>query len=758
MALVRDDAGARLRLRRLLLAEAWLGAPLRVLLVLTGHRLVDAAQPGSLPTGAVWTLALYLVFALLLAAALVAGRAVEALRRLATPELRRVFLLGASFVDLVFVSLLVLHSGGPLSDAYLLYPLLMLKVAVFYPSLPEAIAVAAFSGPAYAAVLYFLAGGWVFLSDRFFPWRYALLLASAVGAVGLGLFVARNQRPPREPEPRPAPPRSDSSREAIDLQRTASELGRRVQQLRMLQEGVKAINSALALEELLTLIVTNASQVVRDARCSLALLDEDENVVVTRAVSDLPADQVPASRYAVGEGVPGQVVRSGRPVRLDQVPPHLRPAEAGRWPVASLISVPLIADGRPIGALTATSADPGTFSDEDLVALDAFADQAVVAVKNARLYQHVQERRSELEATLRGIGDAVVGTDARLRLTVLNPIAAQVFGLRRGVAAGQRLTEVIDNRDLVALFEETLASHDRPIIREISLPAPSGERPVNFYQALASPLVGEGNEVLGAVVVLRDITHQKELDRVKSDFLSVVSHELRTPLHSIKGFVDIILMGKTGPVSDTQRDFLQTVQQQAEALQNMINDLLEFSRLEAGQVRLKIEPISLGQVVEGVVERLTPLAQEANLRLVSQVPVDLATIEADRARLEQVLTNLCSNAIKFTPANGTVTIRAADLGDRVQVSVADTGIGIPSNQLERIFERFYQVDGSSTRSYRGAGLGLTICKHIVEYHGGRIWAESAMGQGSTFHFILPKNQPEPDALIMDFTVLPPNRS
>lgn len=754
--LAKDEAHLDPQLRTVLFREGRLGTLLRILLTGIGLLMVRTDQQGSLPSGAVWTALFYLGFALAFAFALMLGQRTVALRRLLAPPLVRAALLGVSFLDLTFISLLVLHSGGPLSDAYLFYPLLMLEMAVVYPAVPEVVMVALFMGPAYAGVIRLLAGGWYFLEEPSFLLRYVVLIASAVGGLAVAAVVGRYQRRLGEMEARLSSSHSDVARQTLILQRTASDLGRRVQQLRMLQEGVKGINSALALEDLLNLIVANASQVVRDCPCALALLNSDEGVVETRAVSSLAAGAAPANPLAHCQDKIEAVVRDGRPVRLDEV---VAPAPTGEcWPVASLISVPLIADGRSIGALSATSPHAGAFTDEDLEILSAFADQAVIAVKNARLYQSAQERRSELEAMLRGIGDAVVATDARRRLTVLNPIAAQVFGLRRPASAGQPLQEVVENPDLLALVEETLPGSVPSAMREITLPTAMGESRARTFQALASPVLGEGGEALGAVVVLRDITHQKELDRIKSDFLSVVSHELKTPLHSIKGFVDIILMGKTGPVTETQQDFLNTVKQQAEALQNMINDLLEFSRLEAGHIRLRIETVPLGQVVQSVVMRMQPLAQEGNIELSNLVPAHFVTIEADRARLEQVVTNLLSNACKFTPPHGAVSISAMDMGDAVQVSVADTGIGIPADRLEHIFERFYQVDGTATRHYRGTGLGLTICKHIVEYHGGRIWAESVEGKGSTFHFILPKVQPEPETLAMDFTVLPPNRS
>jgi len=769
METVRHEPSAAVGLRSVLAAEGWLGTPLRIVFALLGMALVRSAHQGLLPGGAAQGILLYLGFALLFAA-LLAGRhiviegaghgAVQGRRAGWAAYLRSFWesglghglVVGASLVDLAFVSMLVVYSGGPLSDAYLLYLLLLIGLVPLYPATRGVALVAAACGPAYALALLWVAGGPFFVFDPAFVARYLVLLAAALGSLGTGWLLDQRERKLRRLEACLGPPQGEISSQA--LQKAVSDLGRRVQQLRTLQEGIKAINAAMALEELLARIVDNASQVVHDARCSLALYDEDEGSVVVRAVSGQGA---PAGDpgHMPGLRAARWVVQHGRPLRIDGV----RGSAADRARAegaASLISVPLIADGRTIGALTASSSEGGAFSEEDLEILDAFADQAVIAVKTARFYQSVQERRSELEAMLRGIGDAVVATDARLRLTALNPVAAQIFGMRRDVVAGQHLSEIVNNRDLEALFAETLAGGQPSIVREIALP-PGGERATRFYQALASPVLGEGNEVRGVVVVLRDITRQKELERAKSEFLSVVSHELKTPLHSIRGFVDIILMGKTGPVTEMQRDFLGTVRQQAMILQGMINDLLEYSRLEAGQIRLRVEPVLLGQVVRGVIERLRPLAEEGNLELINRVPLDFPPIEADPVRLEQVISNLCFNAIKFTPS-GSVTVEVADLGGEVQVSVADTGIGIPADQRERIFDRFYQVDSSATRSYRGAGLGLTICKHIVEYHGGRIWVESEEGKGSTFRFVLPKEQPDDEALTVDFSAPARRRS
>jgi signal transduction histidine kinase len=276
---------------------------------------------------------------------------------------------------------------------------------------------------------------------------------------------------------------------------------------------------------------------------------------------------------------------------------------------------------------------------------------------------------------------------------------------------------------------------------------------VRTYGALASPVLDSSAEVTGVVAVLRDITVQKEVERMKSNFLSVVSHELRTPLHSIKGFVEIILMGKTGPVTELQEDFLKTVRTQTTVLQRMIDDLLEFSRMEAGRIKLNLEEISLSTIAHGVATKLAPLAEEGGLTLFMDFPEDLPTIDGDRVRLDQVFTNLVENAIKFTPQQGEITIGARRNGETMRLTVHDTGIGVPPEEQEKVFDRFYQVDRGEKRAYRGTGLGLAISRHIVERHNGAIWVESdgIAGHGSSFHVELPLELRLAEAPTIDFT-------
>jgi len=675
------------------------------------------------------------------------------------------FLFLSSMMDYGYVCVLIGFTGGAQSDFFLLFILLAIKGAVYYPYVREPAFLSFLSGPLWILASYVYSGSLSFVFDLNFSIRYGTLFLSILGCLTIGWLMERRQAAISSLGANLSVKSEDLEAQARLAQQTAGELANRLLELRSLQEGVRAINSSLALEELLQRIADNATEVLRDARCTIALLDERGESVVTSAISG-PLDGESASELErADQSVASWVVQNRRSLLSDSIGDDPRFAERGRRRVASIVSVPLVSDNQVIGALTATRPSIAAFTEADLNLLDAFGGQAVVAVKNARLYeqlvqeeketarlyQSVLEKSDELEAVLRGIGDGVIVVDPQLRLLMMNPVAARIFSILQTPTPGVRLPELVSNEALLTLASDT-SIEQAPLIREIVLDTNKDDEQVLTYQVLSSAVTGIDGQIRGVVMVMRDITTQKEIERMKSNFLSVVSHELRTPLHSIKGFVDIILMGKTGPINDLQRDFLTTVKDATSNLQRLIDDLLEFSRMEAGQIRLRPQMISVYDIALTVVEQLTPLAEENKLQLINQVPEDIALVEADPMRIGQVMTNLVSNAIKFTPAEGTIVISAHAVDGQVQVSVRDTGIGIPAEEQDKVFQRFYQVDSSATRSYRGAGLGLTICKFIVEYHHGRIWVESQVGEGSTFHFALPMRLPQDEDLVIDFTV------
>jgi signal transduction histidine kinase len=229
----------------------------------------------------------------------------------------------------------------------------------------------------------------------------------------------------------------------------------------------------------------------------------------------------------------------------------------------------------------------------------------------------------------------------------------------------------------------------------------------------------------------------KELDRLKSNFLATMSHELRTPLTSVIGYSEMMLEGLGGPLTAEQREYLGIIMEKGENLLQLITSILDISKIEAGRVRLVLSEVDAGQIMRDAVATVLPLARKKGLR-VSCEPPSIPRIQADRDKLRQCLVNLCSNAVKFTPAGGTITVTAEPAADeRVAIRVSDNGIGIAEEHLDKVFDVFYQVDGSSTREYGGAGLGLAIVKSFVDAHGGSVGVASTPGQGSVFSVVLP---------------------
>lgn len=387
------------------------------------------------------------------------------------------------------------------------------------------------------------------------------------------------------------------------------------------------------------------------------------------------------------------------------------------------------------------------YTAEEQARMTLYADQAALAVKNSSLYsriqflyQEVKERSAELKAVLDSIGDAVIVTSKTGEVKLTNPVADVILGLPETGVGGRHIPPEVLKAGFGDHLRRTLDTvNGDPVKGKLSI-LENNLRGKRTYDALSAPLVDAENKPRAVVTVLRDVTAVMEVEQAKNNFVSTISHELKTPLHSIQGFLKIILSEKPkppGPLNEQQRDFLTIALRQTEQLERMMRDLLEYTRLESGIIRLNPEPVDLTLLTEHTVERLRPVARDAQVRVSVALDEGLP-VEGDRLRLEQILNNLISNAIKFTPKQGHVWIEGRLLDDVAEVVVRDTGIGIPASEHQKIFDRFYQVDGGANREYGGTGLGLTICKHIVERHGGRIWVESQPGKGSAFHFTIPR--------------------
>ncbi|HLF91296.1 MAG TPA: ATP-binding protein [Anaerolineales bacterium] len=354
-----------------------------------------------------------------------------------------------------------------------------------------------------------------------------------------------------------------------------------------------------------------------------------------------------------------------------------------------------------------------------------------MAQKLQEQIKDIETERGKLGAILRQMTSAVVMVDPQGRIRLLNAVAESMFGVEEIEAVGESLVEVLRHHQLVELWQSCKDSAEEQAIA-LELPAKH-----LFIQAIASPL---GDLLAGHVLlVFQDLTRIRRLETVRQDFISNVSHELRTPLASLKALTETLLDGALDDPPAARR-FLTRIETEVDSLTQIVRELLELSRIESGRVPIQFQKIDPRTLVQGARERLRLQAERANLEIMVEYSPDLPSVMADPPRMEQVLINLIHNAIKFTPANGKITLRArphhnARTGnDEVIFEVQDTGVGIPFDDLPRIFERFYKADRS--RSGGGTGLGLAIARHLVEAHKGRIWVESVERKGSTFCFSL----------------------
>lgn len=351
----------------------------------------------------------------------------------------------------------------------------------------------------------------------------------------------------------------------------------------------------------------------------------------------------------------------------------------------------------------------------------------------------LSEDRTQLLAVLASMVEGVMVLDYRGHVLQVNPALERMFGISRVEARGRPCTDLFRHQQLTELVAIILRS---PAHRQDEIVLPLTGR---CLQIEASPAGGKRDNEACVVLVFHDITELRRLEKIRKDFVANVSHELRTPLTSIKGYVEALLDGATDdPVAS--KNFLDIILKQSDRLNLIIEDLLELSKIESGRVSLKEEPLELQTLVERTLSMVKPMADKKRHHLITAIMPSLPSVAGDEGRLAQVLTNLLDNAIKYTPAGGTITVSAAlapssEASQRpvnaIDLSVSDTGMGIPEQDRPRVFERFYRVDKARSRELGGTGLGLAIVKHIVEGHGGHVWVEANHPQGSRFVVRLP---------------------
>lgn len=544
--------------------------------------------------------------------------------------------------------------------------------------------------------------------------------------------------------------------------------------LETLYEIAVEVSSTLDRDTLLENSLTALARLVGVEHGSIMLVEADTGHLVDRAVLGAQ-NQLGFTRFPMGQGIVGWVAQQKKPAVVADVSQDPRwvplpEGEVARKKLGSMIAVPLVMQHDTMGVLLLSHDDVGYFREEHLRLLTASAGQIALGIHNALLYNEIEQqlmhrgemlRRQEEAVTqstaiLQSLSDGVIVCNAEGGVLAVNPAIERI--LERSMEElvlwnlPDLLKRLLGRRAIDVPVEDLLARplNDRHEPRSFSTTFQISTRVVSVT---LDPVLTSKEALMGAVAVFRDITREVESDRLKTEFIGTVSHELRTPMTSIKGFTQLLAMGSLGPVNDTQKEFLNIIQTNAERMISIINDLLDITKIETGSVELEMRSLHLAESLSNVMMELQPNILARSHEVAINIPPGLPLVRADAKRFNQILFNLVSNAIKYTPLGGKITMTSRDVGIEVvpenqqeglkpgaryvQIDIADTGVGIPPEEHERIFDRFYRTENPLKVEAGGTGLGLSLVRPLVELFGGRIWVRSASGEGSTFSFIIP---------------------
>lgn len=514
-----------------------------------------------------------------------------------------------------------------------------------------------------------------------------------------------------------------------------------LRQREYLLEISRAITVQLDLGAVLRLIIQYAVEMLRGRAGLIALRQDDGSFHVWASY-----------------GLPAQLPHLFAPLFAD-IPYHLERADLVRWtipdldvkmalvsaalglPLHQVVALPLVIRDSLIGMIYIFRTEGGAFSANDRQLLASFADQAAIAVQNARLYQEVTNEKRRLDAIIANSGDGIMILDRESRVRVFNKALEKMTGVPAQRAIGRPCHEVIDlhnRQDRTCVCEAAcplkFKSPDERLYAEGDITRSDGS--VITVGIAYSPLFDDDGELVNVIANVRDITRFREAEEMKSTFISVISHELKTPVSLIKGYAGTLRREDAKWDEQTLRESLSVIEEESDRLNQLIDNLLDASRLQAGALKLELGYVALDKLAAQTVEKFRTQTQQHILSL--DFPPGFPPAWGDTERLRQVLSNLLSNAIKYSPAGGTIRVSGRADEDWVYIAVSDEGIGIPKNEQEHIFDRFYRVESSLSRRTQGAGLGLFLVKAVIEAHQGRVWVESAPEQGATFVFALPR--------------------
>ena len=505
-----------------------------------------------------------------------------------------------------------------------------------------------------------------------------------------------------------------------EAQASAEDLASRLRALEALTLVGRTVTSLLDLDEVLTTVVEAAVRLTGAEEGSLLLVDDESGELYMRASKNFDEEFARTFRLHVRDSLAGQVISSGEPVLIDESSPQ---KILTSYLVHSLIYVPLRLRGRAIGVLGVDNRKAGlSLTYEDMDVMLAMADYAAVAIENAQLFQRSELERSKLETILTQSETGVIVTDPEDRLLLINRAAMQTFDVD-GKLVGKPVVEIFEDEKLISLL---CTKGKLPHLDEIEVDTG------RFYSAQRTPIEG-----VGQAIVLHNITHLKELDRIKSEFVTTVSHDLRSPLTAVLGYLELI--ERAGTVNEQQGEFINRAQMSVQQITDLVNDLLELGRVEAGLDMAK-EDTPLTVLARYAIEGLRGSAETKEINLEVDLQEFVPLVNGDPVRLRQMIGNLLDNAIKYTHENGVVRLAVEAEGDQVILRISDTGVGIPQADQPYLFDKFFRAS-NVPEDLPGTGLGLSIVQSIVDNHGGRIWVDSKLGEGTTFTVVLQAVEP-----------------
>jgi signal transduction histidine kinase len=606
---------------------------------------------------------------------------------------------------------------------------------------------------------------------------------------------------------------ADQASGAIVKARLLVEAERRTRQLTLLNDVARSLTSTLALDRLLSQILESAVEILNCEAGSLLMPDEHTGDMVFKAAAGPVSDYFHEKHLPPGTGLVGKAFETRRPVLSEDVHQskewYPTADENSGFITRDLLVVPMLVKDRVIGVIEVINRkDKLPFSPDDVELLSAFASQAAIAIENARLYtltdQALAARVEELSVMQRIDRELNASLDVSRAMQITLSWAMRQSRAEAGMVGmvredGVQIMASEGYGSELEGFQENLLPIDLPFIRQTL----ESDQP--WFKKM--PSVGSGDSIFWrgrnqfvipirretqslGILLLENVqgdsleedmqaflvrlcdhaaiaianaqlyTEIQSANLAKTEFISFVSHELKTPMTSIRGFTDLLAKGVVGPVNENQANFLGTIRSNVDRMASLVSDLADLSRIESGKLRLEFSSVPVKQIVEEVTQSIQAQLGEKRQELSLQIQPDLPPFWGDRMRLVQILTNLVSNATKYSPAGSIITIHArayqgkkdtgslrkgtaADQADTIHVSVQDSGFGIEAEEQKNVFQKFFRSPDQKIRDLPGTGLGLNITKNLVEMQGGKIWFESKFRQGTTFHFTIPASEAEP---------------